>query len=50
MMPAAPMTKEEEAAFLRRRRGRNIAMILGLIALVVVFYLITVAKITSTLP
>jgi hypothetical protein len=48
-METVRMTPEEETAFLRRRRGRNIGLIVVLIALVVIFYLITVAKITSTL-
>ena len=39
------MTPEEErAAFLRRRRGRNIALFLALLALVGLFYLISVAR------
>lgn len=38
------MTPEDEAEFQRRRRGRNIALALVLAAFVVLFYLITFAK------
>ncbi len=38
------MTPEETAQFLRRRRARNWAVLLALLALVVLFYLITVAR------
>jgi hypothetical protein len=38
------MTPEEEAEFLRRRRGRNIALALVLAAFAVLFYLVTFAK------
>jgi len=38
------MTPEEEAEFKRKRRGRNTALGLVLAALVVLFYLITFAK------
>jgi hypothetical protein len=34
----------------RRRRSKNIAVGLGLAALVVLFYLVTLVKIGSTLP
>jgi hypothetical protein len=47
-MEPARMTKEEEVAFLRRRRSRNIGMIVVLVALVIIFYLITMAKLTSS--
>ena len=33
----------------RRQRGRNLALGLGLVALAVLFYLITIVKIGSTL-
>jgi hypothetical protein len=39
------MTPEEEAEFKRRRRGRNVALALVLLAFVVLFYLITIARI-----
>jgi len=46
--PAAPhMSKDEEAALLRRRRGRNVAMLAVLLGLVVLFYMITMAKLTT---
>jgi hypothetical protein len=38
------MTPEEEAEFKRRRRGRNIALALLLVGFVVLFYLITIAR------
>ena len=38
------MTPEEEAEFKRRRRGRNIALALVLVGFVVLFYLITIAR------
>jgi len=41
------MTPDEQAEFQRRRRGRNVALALVLAAFVVLFYLITVAKIAN---
>ena len=41
------MTPDEKAEFQRRRRGRNIALALVLLAFVVLFYLITVVKIAG---
>lgn len=41
------MTPEEQAEFQRRRRGRNIALALVLLAFVVLFYLITAVKIAG---
>jgi hypothetical protein len=38
------MSEAEKQAFLRRRRGRNWAMLLALIALVVLFYFIAIAR------
>ncbi len=38
------MTPEERAAFEKRRGRRNWAMLAALIALVVLFYFITIAK------
>lgn len=43
----AGMSAEEKALFIRRRRGRNLAMMLVLVALVVLFYFITLAKIAG---
>jgi hypothetical protein len=40
------MTPEEQAAFERRRRGRNWAILFALIGLVVLFYFIAVARLT----
>jgi hypothetical protein len=40
------MTPEEYAAFQRRRRGRNYAMLAALLALVALFYLIAMARLT----
>jgi hypothetical protein len=41
------MTPEEEAEFKRSRKGRNIALALVLTAFVILFYLITFAKIAT---
>ena len=38
------MTPEERAVFERRRRGRNIAIMLVLIALAVLFYFVGMAR------
>ena len=38
------MTEEEKKAFIRRRRGRNWAMFGALLALVVLFYFIAMAR------
>lgn len=40
------MTPEERAVFDRRRRGRNWAIFVGLLALVALFYFISVARLT----
>ena len=47
-MEPARMSDEEAAAFYRRRRGRNIGMLVVLIALVAIFYAITMAKLTGS--
>jgi len=41
------MTPEEEAEFVRRRRGRNIALALVLAGFVALFYAITIVKIAG---
>jgi hypothetical protein len=38
------MTPEEEAAFKKARKGRNIALALILLGFVVLFYAITIAR------
>jgi hypothetical protein len=40
------MTPEERAASDRRRRARNWAILVGLLALVALFYFISVARLT----
>lgn len=40
------MTPEEQAALARRRRGKNIALLGVLIGLVVLFYFISMARMT----
>jgi ferric-dicitrate binding protein FerR (iron transport regulator) len=40
------MSPEERAAFDRRRRARNIALMAALAGLVVLFYLISMARLT----
>ena len=44
------MTPEETQQFLRRRRARNWAVFIALLALVVLFYLITVARRSQAAP
>jgi hypothetical protein len=44
------VTPEETERFLRRRRARNWAVFAALIGLVVLFYLITVARRSQALP
>lgn len=39
------MTPEERAIFEKRRRGRNIALLVALLVLVVLFYFIGMARI-----
>ncbi len=39
------MTPEEEEEFIRRRKGRNVALGLALAGMVVLFYLITIVRI-----
>ncbi|WP_419900588.1 hypothetical protein [Roseomonas sp. USHLN139] len=45
-MPGAPtgMTDDEKKAFIRRRRGRNWAVMLALLALVGLFYFVAMAR------
>jgi hypothetical protein len=40
----APMSGEELAALQKRRRGRNIAMLIALLALAILFYAIAMVK------
>lgn len=44
------MTPEETKEFVRRRRARNWAVLFALLGLVVLFYLITVARRSQALP
>jgi hypothetical protein len=41
------MTPEEKTDFIRRRRGRNWAVLLALLALVAMVYLIAMARLTQ---
>ncbi|MFC3102215.1 hypothetical protein [Altererythrobacter lauratis] len=41
------MTPDEEAEFLRRRKARNIALGLILLGFVVLFYMITIVRISD---
>jgi hypothetical protein len=45
MAPADP--KDRNSAFKRRLRARNIALLVVLLALVVLFYAITIAKLSK---
>ncbi len=44
------MTPEETEQFVRRRRARNWAVFLAMLGLVVLFYLITVARRSQAVP
>jgi hypothetical protein len=45
--PIQPLTPDESAALARRRRGRNIAMLIALLALSALFYAIAIVKLGS---
>jgi hypothetical protein len=45
--PVPPLTRDEQAALARRRRGRNIAMLIALLALSALFYAIAIVKLGS---
>jgi len=49
MTDSAPhsFTPDESAAFARRRRGRNIAMLIALLALSALFYAIALVKLSK---
>jgi hypothetical protein len=47
MAPADGRPPMDEAAFKRRQRMRNIALFVVLLALVVLFYAMTIAKLTK---
>jgi hypothetical protein len=47
---AAPLSRTESAALARHRRGRNLAMLLALLALCGLFYLITLVKLAHQIP
>lgn len=42
------MTEEEKQAFVRRRRARNWAVFLALLAMVALFYFIAIARMSVT--
>lgn len=44
MPPLPPLTRQESQEFVRRRRGRNWAVLLALLALSLLFYAIFMAK------
>ena len=44
MAPIVPPAREPSAAFLRRRRGRNIAMLVVLLGLAALFFVMTLVK------
>jgi len=51
MAPAdPPKPKGDAAAFKRRQRARNIALFVVLLALVVLFYAMTIAKLSKGVP
>jgi hypothetical protein len=43
-----PLSREESAAFARRRRGRNIAMFAVLLGIALLFYAIAMVKMAKT--
>jgi hypothetical protein len=45
--PPETLSPAESAAFARRRRGRNIAMLIALLALSALFYAIAIVKLGS---
>lgn len=44
MPDLAPLTRTGDAETLRRRRGRNLALLVALLAVAMLFYFITLAK------
>ncbi len=44
-----PLTRAETDALMRRRRGRNVALLIALLALAIVFYAIAVVKLAHPL-
>ena len=44
-----PLTRAESIALGKRRRGRNIAMLVALVAVAVLFYAIAIVKLGGTL-
>jgi hypothetical protein len=42
-----PLTREEAAALARRRRGRNIALLVVLVGVAVLFYAIAMVKLAK---
>ncbi len=44
----APLSRAESIEFRRRRRGRNLAMLIALLALVALFYVITLVKMSHS--
>ncbi len=45
--PLPPLTRLESQALGRRRRGRNIAVLVALVAVAVLFYAIAIVKLTG---
>ncbi len=45
-----PLSREASAEFARKRRGRNIAMLVVLLAVAALFYAIAVVKLAHPLP
>jgi hypothetical protein len=46
MTPSDPRPPADDSAFKRRQRARNIALMVVLLALVALFYALTIAKLT----
>lgn len=45
--PRAPLTRADSEALARRRRGRNIAMLVALLAVAALFYAIAMVKMAT---
>ncbi len=47
MVEIGHLTREESMALARKRRGRNLAMLVALVAICVLFYAIAVVKLSG---
>ncbi len=47
-IPGAHLSRTASEALARRRRGRNLALLAGLVALALLFYFISIAKLSHS--